>query len=415
MSIPSSCDETDPEALTVEAALARVLETVQPLEGAQRVDLHGALGRVLAQPVSAPIDVPPHANSAMDGYALRADELAMGTAFRIVGEAFAGHPYRGDIGPGECVRVMTGGVMPRDADTVVQQEHVRVEGERIRVEQAPAAGANVRQAGEDIAAGSTVLPAGHRVGSAELGLLASLGLTEVDVRRLPRVAYFSTGDELRSAGEALGEGEIYDSNRHTLHGLLRETGVEATDLGRIPDDEAATRRVMAQAAAQADLIVTSGGASVGAADHVTRVLREHGAAQFWKIAMKPGRPLNFGRVDNAWFFGLPGNPVAVMVTFALFVAPALRRLRGESYAAPLILRATARSALRKNPGRTDFQRGVLTQRPDGTLEVETSGLQSSHILSGMSRANCLIRLPRDAGPMAAGATVDVIPFHALFR
>ncbi|AOU99591.1 molybdopterin molybdenumtransferase MoeA [Acidihalobacter yilgarnensis] len=412
---PSSCDETDSEALTVEEALARVLECAQPVTGIEHVDLHTAHGRVLAREVTAPFNVPPHPNSAMDGYALRAATLAESERFHVVGDAFAGHPYRGTIGAGECVRVMTGGVVPLDADTVVQQEHVSIDGPYIRVRIHPTLGANIRHPGEDLASGERVLTSGQRIGSAELGLLASLGFAEVDVHRLPRVAYFSTGDELRGPGEPLGEGDIYDSNRQTLYGLLREIGVQATDLGRIPDDETATRRVMAEAADQADLIVTSGGASVGAADHVTRILRETGQANFWKIAMKPGRPLNFGRLGKALFFGLPGNPVSAMVTFALFVGPALHRLRGEAYTPPMSLRAVARSALRKVPGRTDYQRGMLTQSADGTFEVETAGIQASHILSGMSRANCLIRLPRDAGSVEAGAMVDIIPFHTLFR
>ncbi|AOV17253.1 molybdopterin molybdenumtransferase MoeA [Acidihalobacter aeolianus] len=415
MSTPSSCDETDLEALTVEQALARVLDTVEPVGGSERVDLRSAHGRVLAHAVSAPFDVPPHANSAMDGFALRHADLATGERLHIVGEAFAGRPYRGEVGAGECVRVMTGGVVPHDTDTVVQQEHVAVEGDGIRVQRSPQAGANIRHPGEDLRAGATVLSAGQRLGAAELGLLASLGLAEIDVRRLPRVAYFSTGDELRAAGEELREGDIYDSNRITLHGLLSDAGVHAIDLGHLPDDEAITRGAMAQAAEQADLIVTTGGASVGDADFVTRILREGGGAGFWKIAMKPGRPLNFGRFGNALFFGLPGNPVSAMVTFALFVRPAIKRLRGEAYVPPLVLHAVTRSALRKVPGRTDFQRGRLTQHSDGTLEVEAAGIQASHILSGMSRANCLIRLPRESASVEAGAAVEVIPFHELFR
>lgn len=416
MSSPLPCDAKDPEAITVEEALARVIGSMQPVNDIERVDLHTAHGRVLAEHLTAPIDVPSHSNSAMDGYALCSSSLAQSKRLRIVGSAFAGHPFPGEIHPGECVQVMTGGLIPRGCDTVVQQENVALEDRHhIRILQTPTQGANVRYPGEDIATGTCVLKAGQRISAAELGLLASLGISHVPVRRLPRVAYFSTGDELRGPGEALGEGDIYDSNRETLYGLLKEIGTDASDYGCIPDNEAQIRQVLSEAADHADLIITSGGASVGAADHITRILRTDGQANFWKIAMKPGKPLNFGHLHSRLFFGLPGNPVSMMVTFALFVAPALRCLRGEPYIPPLHLRARTCSDLRKTPGRVDFQRGRLTQLADGTLEVESSGMQASNILSGMSRSNCLIRLQRNAGPVEAGTLVDVIPFHALFQ
>ena len=411
----NTCDtEFDPKALTEEQARERILEASEALQEVQRVPLLEALGRVLAATVEAPFDVPPHRNSAMDGYALRAEDQDTGTRLKIVGRSFAGHPFEGRIGPGECVHIMTGAVVPDGADTVIQQELTETDSQWLQLRQTLRAGANVRHPGEDLRRGQTALERGRCLTPADLGLLASLGIGEIEVHRLPRVAFFSTGDELRGVGEALREGEIHDSNRYVLHGLLQKVGTEIVDLGRIPDRPEAVHKALARAAAQADVVITTGGASVGEADYVTRALRELGKADFWKIAIKPGRPLNFGRIGHALFFGLPGNPVSAMATFALFVTPCLRRLRGEADRPFRVFRAITRGDLKKSPGRTDFQRGVLHTEEDGSLSVDTTGLQGSHMLSSMSRADCFIRLSRESGPVTAGTAVDVMPFSDFF-
>lgn len=410
-----TCDtEFDPLALTEEQARERVLAASAVVSGTDCLPVIEALGRVLAIDVTAPSDVPPHRNSAMDGYALRAADQKLDAPLRIVGQAFAGHPYKGEIRSGECVQIMTGAVVPPGADTVVQQELTSSDGTILSLLQVLREGANIRLPGEDLRRGQTALAAGRKLTPADLGLLASLGLAEVPVCRLPRVAFFSTGDELRGVGETLGEGEIYDSNRYVLHGLLQRLGVELVDLGRIPDQREAVHAALLDAAQRADVVLTTGGASVGEADYVTHALRELGQAEFWKIAIKPGRPLNFGRIGQTLFFGLPGNPVSVMATFALFVTPCLRRLRGEPDQPYRVLRATVQNDLKKSPGRTDFQRGILHNEPDGSLSVSTTGLQGSHMLSSMSLADCFIRLSRESGAVAAGSSVDVMPFSDLF-
>ena len=409
---PSCADDREPGVLSVHDARARLLARIAPLTGGERLALREALGRVLPGDVVSPIDVPGHTNSAMDGFALRFADLAEDdfTELRVVGTALAGQPYPGTVGAGECVRIMTGAPLPAGADTVVMQERVRDHGERVVVGTGHRPGQNVRRAGEDLARGQTALPAGKRLTPADLGLLASLGQAEVTVLRRPRVAFFSTGDELRGLGEPLGEGEVYDSNRYTLYGMLRRAGVELRDLGVVPDDLDALRAAFAEAARHADLVITSGGVSVGEADYTKQVLDELGEVSFWKIAMKPGRPLTFGRLGDAWFFGLPGNPVAVMVTFYQFVLPALHRLAGDTHWQPLVLPATLTEPLRKRPGRAEFARGILATGPDGTLQVRSTGAQGSGILSSMSHGNCFILLDEEQGSLDAGATVRVQPF-----
>jgi molybdopterin molybdotransferase len=412
---PSCEDDFDREALSCEKALNRILEDVAPVEGLERVHLKAALGRIMGQDVQAQIDVPPHTNSAMDGYALRAQDLPVEgeASLRVLGTAWAGHPFWGSLNLGECVRIFTGAPMPKGMDTVILQEQVRREGDTIRLAGGFAPGQNVRAAGEDIARGQTALCAGRRLTPADLGLLASVGVGEVTVRRRPRVAYFSTGDELRSLGESLSDGAIYDSNRYTLHGVLSRLGLEILDLGVVRDTPEAIRAALGQAAGIADAVISSGGVSVGEADHVTEALGVLGRVSFWKVAMKPGRPLVFGRVGGAVFFGLPGNPVSVMVTFYQFVQPALRRMMGESDIAPLTIKARCASKLKKRPGRVEFQRGRLVRDEHGDLLVYSTGSQGSGILRSMSQANCFIVLPLQAGPVAPGTTVEVQPFSEL--
>ncbi len=412
---PSCQDDFDRQALSCEEALKRILNDVAPVDGFERLHIKTALGRIMGEDVRARINVPPHTNSAMDGYALRSQDLpAEGeTSLQVAGTAWAGHPFCGNLNPGECVRIFTGAAMPKGTDTVVIQEQVQRDGDTIRFAGSFGAGQNVRAAGEDIALGQTVLSAGRRLTPADLGLLASVGVGEVSVRRRPRVAYFSTGDELRSVGETLNEGAIYDSNRYVLHGVLSRLGLEILDLGVVRDTPEAIHAAMGQAARITDAVISSGGVSVGEADHVTDALRALGRVAFWKVAMKPGRPLAFGRVGGAVFFGLPGNPVSVMVTFYQFVQPALRRMMGESDSSPLTIKVRCAGKLKKRPGRVEFQRGRLVRDEQGELLVYSAGNQGSAILSSMSQANCFIVLALETGQVAPGAMVDVQPFSEL--
>jgi molybdopterin molybdotransferase len=401
--------------LSVEAALARMGADIAPVAGEEKVALRSALGRVLAEEVLSQVNVPSHTNSAMDGYALGGDDLpdSGGAVLTVIGTAYAGTPYPGTVAGGRCVRIMTGAMMPAGTDTVVMQEHAERLDDSIRIDSGHRRGQNVRQAGEDLAAGQPALHTGQWIGPAELGLLASLGVAEVRVRRRLRVAFFSTGDELRSIGEPLGEGEIYDSNRYTLHGMLTRLGVEVLDMGVVGDTPAALRTAFGEAAAMADVVMTSGGVSVGEADYVKETLAELGRVDFWKIAMKPGRPLAFGRLGASTFIGLPGNPVAVMVAFYQFAQPLLRRLQGETDTDPVRLTVPCLTALKKRPGRTEYQRGVLHRDTDGRLVVRTTGTQGSGILRSMSEANCFVVLGHDQGRVEPGDPVEVQPFQGL--
>lgn len=412
---PSCADARDPGALSVAAARQHILDAVGALDGQERLALRSALGRVLSAAVVSTVDVPSHTNSAMDGYALRGADLPQSDikAFRLVGAALAGHPFGGAVGPDQCVRIMTGAPMPPGSDTVVMQEQVQLASDQVLIDARHRIGQNVRQAGEDIRAGEAVLQPGRRLTPADIGIIASLGYAEVQVYRQPRVAFFSTGDELRSLGEVLGAGEVYDSNRYTLFGMLARLGVAIRDLGVVPDNEAAMRAAFQDAAATSDVVITSGGVSVGEADFVKQVLGDLGDLAFWKIAMKPGRPLTFGRIGQARFFGLPGNPVAVMVTFYQFVQPALQRLMGCAEAAPLQVQAICQEPLRKRAGRTEFLRGVLASDAAGRLTVRRTGQQGSGILRSMSLGNCFIVLPEENAGVAAGDAVTVQPFAGL--
>jgi len=355
------------------------------------------------------INVPAHDNSAMDGYALRFSDLEPGeTALTEIGSALAGRIFGGKVGAGECVRVMTGAVMPAGTDTVVIQEVARKDGSRVVIPAGQKKAQNVRYAGEDLKAGTAVLRSGRAIAPADLGLIASLGIGEVAVKRRLKVAFFATGDELASIGAPLKEGEVYDSNRYTLHGMLTRLGCELLDMGVVRDDPAALERAFSEAAEVADVVVTSGGVSVGEADFVKSMLGNLGEVVFWKIAMKPGRPLAYGKIRGAHFFGLPGNPVSVMVTFYQFVRDALLVLMGADPVMPVpTFTATCTERLKKAPGRTEFQRGVLARGSDGRLEVRPTGEQGSGILKSMSDANCFIILGDSTGNVEPGATVEV--------
>jgi molybdopterin molybdotransferase len=403
--IVSCLDGYDPEALHVAKAREAMRACITPIGDAEAVAVRSALGRILAQEIVPSIDVPAHDNSAMDGYAVRFADLDQ--PLREIGTALAGRPFAGRVAAGECVRIMTGAVMPAGADTVVIQEVVKKDGERVVVPPGQKRAQNVRYAGEDLKVGMPVLAAGKSLRPAELGLIASLGIGEVRVKRKLRVAFFSTGDELASIGAKLKEGEVYDSNRYTLHGMLERLGVQITDLGVVRDDPKALEAAFHKAASFADAIITTGGVSVGEADFVKQLMAQLGEVLFWKIAMRPGRPMAFGRIRNSYLFGLPGNPVAVAVTFYQFVRDALLHLSGraDDYAIPL-LQAVCAEAIRKVPGRTEYQRGILFCE-QGIWKVKTTGQQGSGVLRSMSEANCFIVLEHERGKVAAGEPVSV--------
>ncbi|HXV08272.1 MAG TPA: gephyrin-like molybdotransferase Glp [Burkholderiales bacterium] len=400
----------DPNSMPVAKARDYIRAFLTPITGSERLHIRAALGRVLAEDVLSGIDVPAHDNSAMDGYAFpHADLKSVGeTSFAVVGTSFAGKPFAGQVGAGQAVRIMTGGVMPAGADSVVMQERVTASGDTVRIPAGQQEGQNVRLAGADIRRGSVVFRCGQILRPAEIGMLASLGIGEAAVFRKLRVAFFSTGDELVGIGSPLAAGQIYDSNRYTIHGMLTRLGCEVLDLGVIRDDPAAIERAFREASQSADVVITSGGVSVGEADFVKQILNRLGEVLFWKIAMRPGRPLAYGKLGQAHFFGLPGNPVSAMVTFYQFVRDALLVLMGVPEPQPLpTFKALCTSPIKKAPGRTEFQRGILSHAPDGRWTVRVTGDQSSGILSSMSQANCFIVLRDDQGAAPAGTEVDV--------
>ncbi len=446
--IASELQGYDPNALSADSVNAFLAQLVAPVQETEPVDLFAALGRVLARDVVSPINVPPHDNSAMDGYAFSGPQLSTAGAsqFKVVGTALAGKAWQGSVGMGECVKIMTGAIMPQGLDTVVPQELCTVQGEQISI--APGVlrtGDNRRFCGEDLMQGAPALTQGELLSPAAIGLLASINIAQVSVLRKLKVAYFSTGDEVLSLGEPPREGAIYDSNRYTVYGMLTQLGIEVIDMGVVRDDPVLLEAAFMQAAAQADAIITSGGVSVGEADFTKAMMRklgagvEGGGVAFWKIAMRPGRPMAVGRIakpaaepvlaeksasrpieyrgssyqnNSAVLFGLPGNPVAVMVTMLAFVRPALLRMMGANPAkycsAPLYLQARSSEPLRKKPGRTEYQRGTVTRAPDGTLQVKTTGNQGSGVLSSMVQANGLIVLHHHQANVTVGDLVDVL-------
>jgi len=418
--IASCVSGYDPNALPVAQAQEFIARLVPRVSAVEKVALRAALGRVLARDVVSTFNVPAHDNSAMDGYALRGADLSADapTVLSIVGTGFAGGEAGFSVAPGQCLRIMTGAVMPLGLDTVVPQEFVQVDGDRVTVPPGVLrTGDNRRFAGEDLALGEAALRAGRLLRPADLGMLASLGQAEVAVWRRLRVAFFSTGDELRSLGETLDAGCVYDSNRYTLWGMLQRLGVDVIDLGVVRDEPAALETAFREAARCADAVITSGGVSVGEADHTKQVMASLGDVLFWKIAMRPGRPMAIGRIaadgHEAILFGLPGNPVAVMVTFYAFVRDALLAMSGASPQPLPMLRAASLSAIRKKPGRTEYQRGIVRPAPEGGWQVEITGSQGSGILRSMSEANGLVVLHHAQGNVAAGEVVDVLPFDGL--
>lgn len=401
---------------SVREARELILSRITPVEGVGKVPLRELLGRVLAEDVIAPFNVPGFDNSAMDGYACRADDFSSdGSASLVVsGSAFAGAPAAPALESGQCTRIMTGARVPTNADIVVPQEETEVENEKVNIVPGKRkTGMHIRRAGEDMKEGSVALSSGTLCMPSEIGLLGSLGAVEARAKRRVRAAFFSTGDEVKTAGEELQLGEVYDSNRHSIYSMLERMHVEAIDLGVVPDNPEVLSKTMDLAMSQADVIIASGGASVGEADFIRPVLAQRGETVFWKVAMRPGRPLAYGRLGEADFFGLPGNPVSVMVCFYQFVRPALWKRAGRIVGdIPPLFPAVSSTSLRKSPGREEYQRGIL-EVVDGVLQVSATGEQGSGILSSMTRANCFIVLEESRGAVEAGETVQVQMFEGL--
>jgi molybdopterin molybdotransferase len=416
---PSCQDDFDPNSLPVEIAIAQIKAQTQAIQVTQQIPTENSLGLVLAEPLRSDINVPPHNNSAMDGYAVRAQDIQPNAVNKltIIGRCLAGETFTGEVIAKSAVRIMTGAPMPDGYDTVLLQEHIERQEEQIvfnTAEKLVSQGQNVRYAGEDIKQGDVILNKGRHITAADMGLIASIGIASVLTYRPITVAFFSTGDELQSISQPLEAGQIYDSNRYTLRGMLIRLGVRYWDMGVIADNPDSLRSAFIQASEKADVIISTGGVSVGEADFTKAILTELGSVNFWKIAMKPGRPLAFGKVNGKLFFGLPGNPVSVMVTFYQFVQQALRECMGETEATPpLMLQAKAQQKLRKRPGRVEYQRGILSTNKTGELIVSGTGDQGSGILTTMSRANCFVILAMQTTTVEAGEMVTVQPFSGL--
>lgn len=401
---PSCMDDYDPNAMSVQQARAFIQQFLAPVTETETLPIRESLGRILAQDIVSPSNVPNHNNSAMDDFAFK--HAAGIKLIKIVGTAFAGKPFTGDMHASECVKIMTGAVIPQGTDTVVMQERVANKGEYINLLEEPQLGSNVRLAGEDLKVGETILSKGHKMQAADLGLVASLGVAEIIVRRQLKVAFFSTGDELVSVGKPLAQGEIYDSNRYTIYGMLSQLNVKISDLGIVPDQPDLLEKTLLKAANDNDVVMTSGGVSVGEADYMKALLGKHGQVLFWKINMKPGRPLAYGKVGNAHYFGLPGNPVSAMVTFYQFVRQALLLLMGNTAKPFPMFQVECTEPIKKMKGRTEFQRGILFEVND-EWKVKPLPNQGSGILSSMSQANCFIVLSEEIGHCESGTMVNV--------
>lgn len=402
--------------ISLQEALDKLLATPAAITGTETVALTDAAGRITAAPVISPINVPPFDNSAMDGYGLRLADWNGKTALPVTGRALAGVPFKGELPAGHCVRIMTGAPVPAGVDTVVMQEEAVVSDAGITFTADITRGQNIRLTGEDITQGSEVFPAGTKLAAAQLPMVASLGLAQITVMHKLKVAVFSTGDELQAVGQPLGDGQIYDTNRFAVSLMLEKLGCDVIDLGVIPDDPAVLRDIFEKADALADLVISSGGVSVGEADYTKQILDDIGKINFWKLAIKPGKPFAFGKLDNAWFCGLPGNPVSTTVTFYELVQPLIARLSGFSqWQPPMRIKAIAATPLKKSSGRLDFQRGIAQVNEQGQLMVKTTGDQGSHIFSSFSLANCFIVLERERGAVKAGEIVDIEFFNHLMK
>ena len=407
------CSQESSPMSSIEDALARIKNTIHPLKTSETVLLKDALGRVLSEAVYAPINSPNETNSAMDGYAFSSAEITKGREFslNLIGTSWAGRPFKGVLQAGQCIRVFTGAVVPSEADSIIMQEHVESDGQWIHFPIDTIGGQHIREVGEDMQQGSLLFASPKKLNAIDLGLLASAGVCEVSVSRPVKIAFFSTGDELTELGKPLFSGQIYDSNRYALHGLLNDINYIATDMGVIGDDKQLLEESFIEAAKNHDVIITTGGVSVGEADYVKEILSRCGEVNFWKIAIKPGKPLAFGKIGDCYFFGLPGNPVAVIVTFQYIVSPALKHLLGATETKTIKLAAICTSTLKKAPGRQEYQRGILTQDAAGNFFVASSGTQGSNIMKSLSEANCYIVLPVACEGIQAGERVmiDLIP------
>ncbi|MBR9729338.1 molybdopterin molybdotransferase MoeA [Shewanella intestini] len=407
---------TQPALLHPAKAIELLLAQVEATQDTELVSLTQATGRVLAEDLASGIDLPPFNNSSMDGYAFNfadIDPNADSQQLTLVGSSFAGHPYQGETARGTCIRIMTGAPLPAGYDTVQMQEKTQANDDIITIEDVRKAGQNVRFKGEELLAGSKVLHQGCIIRAGEMGVLATIGISQVRVKRRIKVAFFSTGDELRPVGSELAPGQIYDSNRYSIQGLLTKANIEWLDLGVIRDDKEAIRAAFKEAAAKADMVLTSGGVSVGDADYTKQILSEEGEITFWRLAIKPGKPFAFGKLGEAIFCGLPGNPVSSMVTFYKLVWPIINKMQGLAPVTPLTCQATLTTDIKKSPGRFEYQRGILTTNANGQLEVATTGGQSSGMLTSMSMANCFVLLEQQQGNTAAGTTVIVEPFNTV--
>lgn len=412
--VDTCMNDFDPDSLNIDQAVEKTLLAVSAITERDVVSVFNACNRILATDIRSDVNVPSERNSAMDGYAVRFADLQSGnTMLKLVGKSLAGHPYRDKLPPATAVRITTGALVPEGADCVVMQEVVERNDNTVTIPNDQKQFQFIREAGSDIAIGSTVLPSGCRIGPAEMGLLAATGATKVEVYRRPRVCVFSTGDELTDPGKTPEFGQIYDSNRFVLAGLVQRAGAEFEDLGIIADKPEALEDAFKRAS-HADLVISTGGVSVGEADFVREVLENNGTVHMWKVAMKPGRPLTLGRINKGGlFFGLPGNPVSGMVTFHLFVTAALCKMQNLAQPERLYLNAVCVNTLRKAPGRVEYQRGVMQQQEDGEWQVSTTGLQDSHVLTSMHKANCFIVLPVESTGASVGQAVRILPFSGL--
>jgi molybdopterin molybdotransferase len=403
-----TCDS--PGLLPIETAISTMLENVISVLESERLELDEALGRVLAEDVVSNINVPPNDNSAMDGYAMRCEDLSKSNTLVLVGTALAGVPFKQKVLAGQCIRIMTGAVIPQGADSVVMQENTEAEDNAVIFKQIPEFGNSVRIAGEDIQQGQVVVAKGTKITPANLALIASVGMAEISVIRLIKVGIIATGDELTAPGQTLIDGAIYESNRYALTALLNTFPIVLFDFGIVKDDKIDLKAVFEQAGSHCDLVLSCGGVSVGDADYVKEVLDDLGSINFWKVAIKPGKPFAFGRLGHAWFCGLPGNPVSSYVTFQQLVTPVLQKLSGQSYLPAPHFVAKAACHIRKRPGRADYQRGIFYRDEQSELWVKPNGKQGSGIMSSIANANCYIVLEQEAGDVKMGDNVNIQPF-----
>lgn len=408
-----SCFDNTQKLLALDAALNKIYLSIQPILQTEYLSLGATAERVLADSLYSNIDIPPFRNASMDGYALQLPETVSDRPFtyQLVGTSWAGAPYTDTCHPGQCIRIFTGAYVPEGANCVVMQEQVTGDGSNITFTPPFTPQQNIRLPGEDVAAGELLLPENKKINAADLGLIASAGLYKIKVKRKLHIAFFSTGNELCPLGSPLAPGQIYDSNRYSLNALLQNPCHQVADLGVLPDNTETIKAALLNASLSNDVIITTGGASVGDADYIHQILAEIGQVDFWKIAMKPGKPLAFGRINDSYFFGLPGNPVSVIATFEQLVMPALKKLSGLPEQKPVKIEAECVDRLTKAPGRLEFQRGLLVQTPDGSYQVRSAGKQGSNILSAASQANCYIVLSAECSGVSPGQTVTVQPFY----